>query len=38
MTRLARPNWQDAYSFAAGFLTEQRADAVATIERLRATA
>lgn len=31
---LAFPNWQDAYAFAAVFLSQQE-DAIATIERLR---
>lgn len=34
---LAFPNWQDAYGFAAFFLGDGRKDAVATMERLRAT-
>ena len=31
----AFPNWPDAYGFATIFLGEKKADAVATIERLR---
>lgn len=31
----AFPNWSDAYSFAAMFLGEKKADAIAAIERLR---
>ena len=31
----AFPNWPDAYGFAAIFLGEKKADAIATIERLR---
>jgi hypothetical protein len=32
---MAFPNWKDAYSFAGMFLGEHRADAIATVERLR---
>ncbi len=33
--KMAFPNWQDAYGFAAMFFEENRKDAMATIERLR---
>lgn len=33
--KMAFPNWQDAYGFAAMFFEENREDAMATIERLR---
>jgi len=32
---MAYPSWQEAYGFAAMFLGERRADAIATVERLR---